>query len=80
VGYNVAIAAVKVAGDREITSMSDAAFEPGQWVRQPDRPDWGVGQVQSVIGSRVTVMFENAGKVLVRIDHVDLVPADPDLA
>lgn len=42
-----------------------AMLEPGQWVRHPDRPDWGDGQVQSVVGERVTVNFENAGKVLV---------------
>ncbi|PZW43623.1 uncharacterized protein DUF3553 [Humitalea rosea] len=35
------------------------------WVRHPSRPDWGIGQVQSVIGDRVTVNFENAGKVLI---------------
>ncbi|MDB5416074.1 MAG: hypothetical protein JWR10_4409 [Rubritepida sp.] len=41
-------------------------------VRQPDRPDWGVGQVQSVIGDRVTVNFENAGKLLVNVAVVTL--------
>ncbi len=41
------------------------AFGPGQWVRHPDRPDWGPGQVQSAIGDRLTVNFENVGKVLI---------------
>lgn len=49
-----------------------AELEPGQWVRHPGRPDWGPGQVQSVIGDRVTVTFENAGKVLIRLGHVAL--------
>lgn len=40
-------------------------LEPGQWVRHPTEPDWGVGQVQSVVGARVTVNFEGRGKVLV---------------
>jgi hypothetical protein len=40
-------------------------FEPGQFVRHPGQPDWGLGQVQSVVGTRVTVNFENAGKVLI---------------
>ena len=31
---------------------------PGALVRHPDRPDWGLGQVQSVDGARVTVNFE----------------------
>ncbi len=47
-------------------------LEPGQWVRHPDRPDWGDGQVQSVVGERVTVNFENAGKVLVNARVVTL--------
>ncbi len=36
---------------------------PGMLVRHPQRPDWGIGQVQSAIGHRVTVNFEHAGKV-----------------
>jgi FKBP-type peptidyl-prolyl cis-trans isomerase 2 len=34
-------------------------------VRLPERPDWGIGQVQSVTGDRITVNFEHAGKVLI---------------
>jgi hypothetical protein len=48
-------------------------FEPGQRVRHPGQPDWGVGQVQSVVGDRVTVNFEHAGKVLVNVAAVRLV-------
>jgi hypothetical protein len=51
-------------------------LEPGQWVRHPDRPDWGDGQVQSVIGARVTVNFENAGKILVNGQVIRLVRLD----
>jgi len=51
---------------------SSCSIEPGQRVRHPGRPDWGVGQVQSVIGNRVTVNFENAGKVLVNVAVVPL--------
>ncbi len=40
----------------------DPFLEPGALVRHPDRPDWGLGQVQSVVGARVTVDFEEAGK------------------
>ncbi len=46
-------------------SHGHAMLEPGQWVRHPDQPDWGDGQVQSVVGERVTVNFEHAGKVLI---------------
>jgi transcription elongation factor GreA-like protein len=40
-------------------------LEPGAFVRHPDQPDWGIGQVQSVIGDRITVNFEHAGKVVI---------------
>ncbi len=49
---------------------------PGSWVRHPGRPDWGPGQVQSVIGRRVTVNFENAGKRLIMTDVIELAPLD----
>ena len=49
-----------------------SSFAPGQFVRHPDRPDWGLGQVQSAIGFRVTVNFEHAGKVLVNAAVVRL--------
>lgn len=45
---------------------------PGIFVRHPDQPDWGIGQVQSAIGERVTVNFENAGKLLINIDKINL--------
>jgi hypothetical protein len=45
---------------------------PGDFVRHPDRPDWGLGQVQSVIGHRITVNFEHAGKLLIDGDIVSL--------
>jgi hypothetical protein len=50
----------------------NAWLEPGQFVRHPQRPDWGEGQVQSVVGARVTVNFEHAGKVLVNTAVVGL--------
>lgn len=56
--------------------MSAQALVPGVIVRHPERPDWGLGQVQSAIGPRVTVNFENAGKVLIDANAVRLEPAD----
>lgn len=47
-------------------------LEPGQLVRHPGRADWGLGQVQSNIGGKVTVNFEHAGKVVIDITRVDL--------
>jgi len=45
---------------------------PGYVVRHPDRPDWGHGQVQTVIARRITVNFEHCGKVVVNGDVVAL--------
>jgi FKBP-type peptidyl-prolyl cis-trans isomerase 2 len=47
-------------------------IEPGMRVRHPGQPDWGEGQVQSVVGERITVNFEHAGKVLVNARVVQL--------
>ncbi|MGH7067719.1 MAG: DUF3553 domain-containing protein [Acetobacteraceae bacterium] len=55
-----------------MSSGAGSSFAPGQFVRHPERPDWGVGQVQSAIGSRVTVNFEHAGKVTVNVAVVHL--------
>ena len=54
-----------------------ASHEPGQFVRHPGQPDWGLGQVQSVDGNRVTVTFEHAGKVLINTAVITLEGADP---
>jgi hypothetical protein len=55
-----------------VSDASRAAITPGSFVRHPDRPDWGLGQVQSAVGPRITVTFENAGKVLVNAVLVTL--------
>lgn len=47
-------------------------IEPGMRVINRARPDWGVGQVQSVLGARLTVNFENAGKLLINAALVSL--------
>ena len=52
-------------------------FSPGDWVRHPDQPDWGLGQVQSVIANRATVNFEHRGKLLIDLAAVNLTPSDP---
>ena len=47
-------------------------FEVGDFVCHPGRPDWGDGQVQSIIGQVVTVTFEEAGKQVIHAEHVAL--------
>ena len=55
-------------------------LEPGALVRHPDQPDWGLGQVQSRIGDRITVNFANAGKRVIDGSRVtlELVEVDTD--
>jgi hypothetical protein len=49
-------------------------LEPGMLVRHPQCPDWGLGQVQSVIGQKITVNFEHAGKVVIDGSRIGLEP------
>ena len=47
-------------------------FEPGDYVVNPTNKDWGIGQVQSIIGNKVTVNFENYGKRVINVEYVVL--------
>ena len=47
-------------------------FEPGEYVINPENRDWGIGQVQSIIGNKVTVNFENYGKRVINVKYVKL--------
>ena len=62
--------------DRRTRSLRLSLIEPGHRVRHPSEPEWGVGQVQSVVGDRITVNFEHCGKVLINAAVVTLEPAD----
>jgi FKBP-type peptidyl-prolyl cis-trans isomerase 2 len=53
-------------------------IKPGDFVRHPTEEDWGLGQIQSIIGERVTVNFENAGKQLINVRVIDLIPVRID--
>jgi len=59
-------------------SGMNALLEPGMLVRHPDRPEWGVGQVQSNIGNKVTVNFPEAGKVVIDGSRIELTPVFGD--
>ena len=47
-------------------------FEPGDYVKNPANKDWGIGQVQSIIGNKVTVNFENYGKRVINVENITL--------
>lgn len=55
----------------------NAFLEPGTLVQNPDRPDWGVGQVQSNIGGKVTVNFPDEGKLVLDSRRITLLPVSP---
>jgi len=52
-------------------------FTPGAIVRNLQAPDWGEGQVQSVVGTTVTVNFEHRGKVVLNAAKVRLDVVEP---
>ena len=47
-------------------------YEPGDFVINPKNKDWGTGQIQSIIGNKVTVNFENAGKKVINSNKIIL--------
>ena len=51
-------------------------FEPGDYVTNPANKDWGIGQVQSIIGNKITVNFENSGKRVINAENVTLEKAN----
>ncbi len=56
-----------------VLSDLNAILAPGMLVAHPDKPDWGTGQVQSVVGQRITVNFPEEGKVVIDGTQVTLI-------
>jgi hypothetical protein len=52
----------------------NAILAPGMLVRHPDCAEWGVGQVQSNVGNKITVNFPEAGKVVIDGTRIALIP------
>ena len=46
---------------------------PGELVKHPNQPDWGIGQVQSVVDNKITVNFEHMGKVVINGSEIVLI-------
>ena len=40
-------------------------YETGDYVINPNKKNWGIGQIQSIIDNKVTVNFENVGKKVI---------------
>ncbi len=51
-------------------------FEPGDKVINPANKDWGIGQIQSIIKEKVTVNFENVGKIVINSINIQLKKVD----
>tara|TARA_B100001996_G_C18545925_1_gene548874 strand:+ start:165 stop:353 length:189 start_codon:yes stop_codon:yes gene_type:complete len=47
-------------------------FEPGDKVINPLNKEWGIGQVQSIVNSKITVNFENVGKKVINSNNIVL--------
>ena len=47
-------------------------FEPGDYVINPENKEWGAGQLQSIIGNKVTINFENVGKKVINITNIKI--------
>ncbi len=53
-------------------------FEPGDRVVNPQKKDWGIGQVQSIVKEKVTVNFENKGKIVINAKNINLEKIDDE--
>ena len=47
-------------------------YEPGDFVKNPNNKDWGIGQIQSIIENKITINFEHVGKKVINIDNINL--------
>ena len=47
-------------------------YDPGDKVINPENKEWGIGQVQSIIGDKVTINFENVGKKVINIRKIKI--------
>ncbi|MFD2739213.1 DUF3553 domain-containing protein [Sulfitobacter aestuarii] len=56
----------------------NAMLTPGMLVRHPNRPDWGVGQVQSNINGKLTVNFRDEGKIVIESFRIGMLPVFDD--
>ncbi|MBL93785.1 MAG: DUF3553 domain-containing protein [Magnetovibrio sp.] len=45
---------------------------PGDRVQHPQCPEFGLGRVQTVVDGRITVNFENVGKIIIDGSKISL--------
>ena len=56
-------------------------FNLGDFVIHPKQPEWGLGQIQSIVGMNVTVNFEHVGKQMINcaLITLDVAPQSQNL-
>ena len=47
-------------------------FEPRNTVMNPTNKEWEIGQMQSIINGKITVNFENVGKIVINSKNIRL--------
>ena len=47
-------------------------LEPGNFVINPNKKNWGVGQIQSIINDKATINFQNVGKQVLNLSNIKL--------
>ena len=47
-------------------------YQPGDYVINPIKKNWGIGQVQSIAKNKVTINFENVGKKVINSNKINL--------
>ena len=47
-------------------------FESGDKVYNPNKKEWGIGQIQSIIKQKITVNFQNVGKKVINAQNIEL--------
>ena len=53
-------------------TLTSSELIPGLFVVNQNKPEWGIGQIQSSIKNIVTVNFENVGKKVINIKEIKL--------
>tara|TARA_B110001454_G_C12497872_1_gene341415 strand:+ start:4 stop:189 length:186 start_codon:yes stop_codon:yes gene_type:complete len=53
-------------------TLPSSELTPGLFVVNKQKPEWGIGQIQSSLKNIVTVNFENVGKKVINIKEINL--------
>jgi hypothetical protein len=57
---------------------ANVLLSQGSFVAHPKAPELGRGRVQTIVGDKITVNFENAGKLIIDGSVIELMTFDPN--